>query len=119
MAWGFTVPLEIDQYRDPVFEIDTPADPTTLTMLLGPKSSGDPILKVMMTREGPVALPVRRYDRMVNGVSITFGELADTLAMYWQDDLGHAYLATLSGGNRTSLERDAYAEQLAEEIVVH
>ena len=115
--WNFTVPLLVPGYREPTFEIDTPTSPLSLTALFGPESEAKPILKVTMTREGPVAVPTRRYDRVINGVTVSFGTSSGVPTLLWRDASGHLYLATLRGGSSDPTKSDQFAEQLAASIV--
>jgi hypothetical protein len=110
------MPLSIPAYSDPILSIDTPTDPASLTALFGPLSSNDPVLKVTISRSGPVARPAERYTKLINNVSVEFGTFSETAALFWRDSAGHAYLATLSGGERRSTDLDDYAEQLAEKL---
>jgi hypothetical protein len=111
--WTFTLPLAIAGYRDPVFEIDTPKNPSSLTALFGPESETQPILKVTVSKEGPVAVPTQRYSQLVNGAEVSFGTSSGAPAPFWRDDSGHSYVATLAGGNLDASASDKFAEQIA------
>jgi hypothetical protein len=115
--WTFTLPLVIPGYRDPVFEIDTPTNPSSLMALFGPESETRPTLKVTVSKEGPIAVPTQRYDRVVNGVSVAFGTSSGVPALLWRDAAGHTYVATLTGGNGDASTSDKFAEQLASSMV--
>lgn len=115
--WTFTLPLAIPGYRDPVFEIDTPKNPSSLTALFGPESEDQPVLKVAISKEGPVAVPASRYGRLVNGADVSFGTTSGVPTLFWRDDAGHSYVATLAGGNLDASTSDKFAEQVAASVV--